>query len=426
MPQFVLEYGKVGHPVTIDDRNLVRELRQRPVRALENAAAEIMRALRQPLGTAPLRDLAFGRRNACVVVCDITRPVPSGLILEPMLEELAAVGISPEAVTVLIATGTHRPNDEAELEKMLGSSVLAKCRVVNHVCTESDAMVDLGTSPNGVPIKLNHHYIEAELKLTIGMVEPHFMAGFAGGRKMVMPGIAALETVQAWHSPRFLEHPNATNGVVAGNPVHEEALAIAKLARPDFIVDVALTADKRPAAVAAGDMEQAWEKMVTFVRESVTAELDEPVDIVVTSGGGYPLDLTYYQTVKGMVGALPVLKPGGSIVIASACEEGVGNRHFLDCLLDLETIEDFPDRIQRPDWTFVPDQWQVEELAKAVRGRTAYHVASGIDPAVHQRLFVQPVLSADEGLAAALERHGTSARVAVIPKGPYVLPALRD
>jgi nickel-dependent lactate racemase len=276
-----------------------------------------------------------------------------------------------------------------------------------------------------VPVYLNRVYLDADLRITVGMIEPHFMAGYAGGRKMVMPGVAGLESVQAWHSPRFLEHPKATNGEVEGNPVHEESLAIARMAPPDFIVDCALDTAKRPCAFFAGDMELAWNRGVEFVKLGVRADVLEPVDIVVTSGGGYPLDLTFYQAVKGMVGALPILKPGGSIVIASECQEGIGSRHFTDCLLGLETIEDFPERIESPDWKFVPDQWQIELFARAVRGRTIFLVSSGIPQDLSGQLFVVPQPSIEAALERAFALHGASPTVAAIPKGPYVLPGVK-
>ncbi|RYG18375.1 nickel-dependent lactate racemase, partial [bacterium] len=358
-----------------------------------------------------------------VVVCDITRPVPNAQVVPPVLDALDAAEV--QEVTILIATGTHRPNLGDEIVQLLGPEVPQRASVVNHVCTDDASLRDLGVSPNGVPIHLNTLYLDADVKVTVGMIEPHFMAGFAGGRKMVMPGIAGLKTVQAWHSPRFLEHPNATNGIVDGNPVHEESLAIAKLAPPDLILDTALDSKKQPCGIFAGDMEAAWRAGVEFVRGNVAATVPEPVDIVVTSGGGYPLDLTFYQAVKGMVAALPILKPGGTVVIASACDEGIGNPHFAATLFGCDDIERFVETISDPAWIPVPDQWQVEEFAKARRGRKVRMVARGIPEETLSRLFVIPHTSVEDAIAAALEDHGPDAKIAVIPKGPYVLPSVK-
>ncbi|HWD39545.1 MAG TPA: nickel-dependent lactate racemase [Fimbriimonas sp.] len=417
-----LDFGKQPLSVELPDANVVAVLGLQPMTPLSNPAQAVLEAIRSPIGCLPLREIALGKKNACIVICDITRPVPNRHILPAMLDELQAAGLESQYVTVLIATGTHRPNVGDELDLLVGQEILTRCRVENHYCREEHRY--LGISPNGVPIYLNATYLDADLKITVGMIEPHFMAGYAGGRKMVMPGVAGLATVQAWHSPKFLEPPSATNGIVKGNPTHEEALWIARLAKPDMIVDVALDSSKRACRFFAGEMELAWEAGVRFVEPNVLSTVPEPVDIVVTSGGGFPLDLTFYQAVKGMVGALPILKPNGSVIIAAACAEGIGNKHFADTLLSTTDIDGFPVAIEHPDWTFVPDQWQVEELAKAVRGRRVFHINQGIPPDVLSKLFVTPCDTVEEAVRQALEIHGNDAKIAVIPKGPYVLPQI--
>ena len=421
-----LDYGRTGLEVELPDQNVVGVLTLQEITAVADSSLAVRDAMQTPVGSLPLSDIAKGRKDAVIVVCDITRPVPNPIILPEILAVLREAGIPNECVTILNATGTHRPNTPEELRQMLGDEAFETCKLVNHVCTDDDAMVYLGESPNGVPIRLNRTYVDADLKITVGMIEPHFMAGYAGGRKMVMPGVAALHTVQVWHSPRFLESPRATNGAVDDNPVHLEALWIANQCRPDFIVDVALDSKKQIAAVFAGDMEKAWNTGVAFVAQNNTASVPDLVDIVVTSCGGYPLDLTFYQTVKGMVGALPILKPGGTIIIASACEEGVGNAHFRETLLQTKDIRDFLPAIQAPDWKFIADQWQIEELAKAVRNHRVIQVSDGIDPATLSQLFVEPQPSVELAVQACLDRYGPAATIAVIPKGPYVIPVVSD
>ncbi|MGV3613733.1 MAG: nickel-dependent lactate racemase [Fimbriimonas sp.] len=421
-----LDYGRNGLDVELPDANVVGVLSLRNAPHLEDADAAIAEAIAHPIGAKPLRELARGRQNAIIVVCDVTRPVPNPTILPHLLEALNAGGIPDARITILVATGTHRPNLDAELIQMLGPEVVERCRVVNHYCADDASVREIGVSPNGVPVALNTTYLDADLKITVGMIEPHFMAGYAGGRKMVMPGVAAERTIQAWHSPCFLEHPNATMGITRGNPVHEESLAIANMARPDFIVDVALDVQKRICAVFAGDMERAWEAGVEFVSRTVFDYVDAPVDVCVTTCGGHPLDLTFYQTIKGMVGALPIVRPGGTIIVASQMAEGVGNRHFLDALLDIRDIATFTDDIQAPGWRFLGDQWQIEELAKAVRHHRIAVVGEGVPPDLLRRLFVASYPSVEAAVADALRRHGEGARIAVIPKGPYVIPAVRS
>jgi nickel-dependent lactate racemase len=421
-----LDYGKNGLEVELPDANLVGVLTLTPAPPLPDLQAAAAAALAKPIGARPLAEIARGRKDACIAVCDVTRPVPNPVLLPPILDALAAGGLPRERVTILIATGTHRPNTPEELDAILGPEIARTCRVVNHVCTDAESHRDLGVSPNGVPIRLDRSWCDADLKITVGLIEPHFMAGYSGGRKLVMPGLAALETVQAWHSPRFLEHPNATSGVVEGNPVHEEALAIARLAPPDSIVDVTLDERNRVTGVFAGEMEAAWRAGAAFADKRCRASLPEPADIVVTTCAGYPLDATFYQAVKGMVGALPAVKPGGSIVIAASCSEGIGGPHFRRLLAEWDDLEAFTEAIQRPGWTFVPDQWEVEELAKAARHNAITCVCDGIPRETLAQLFVTPAATMEEAVAAALRAHGPNATIAAIPKGPYVIPYVKE
>ncbi|MGI4790995.1 MAG: nickel-dependent lactate racemase [Janthinobacterium lividum] len=418
-----LDYGKSGLDVELPTENVVGLLELTPAVPLNDPAQNIRQSLADPIGTRPLAELARGRKSACLVICDITRPVPNWVVLPPILDTLEACGILAAQITILIATGTHRPNFGTELTAILGDEIMARgCNVVNHFCDDPATNRSLGTTANNIAVALDTHYLDAELKITCGFIEPHFMAGYSGGRKMIMPGIASLKTIQAWHSPRFLEHPNATNGITRGNPVHEENTLIAGMAPPDMMVDVVLDTERRITGVFAGEMVQAWETGVAFVEKHVRAAVPAPVDIVVTTSAGWPLDLTYYQTIKGMVGALPIVKPGGHIIIASACMEGIGGADFTNLLLQTDNLETLMIAMQQPDWQPVPDQWQIEELAKAVRRNRVVCVTDGIPDETMTKLFASPAASVESAVAAALAVHGKDAKIAVIPKGPYVIP----
>lgn len=421
--KITLDYGKTGLDIELPDKNIVGVLSLIPAPRLPDPVQAVRHSLNNPIGTKSLKDLAQGRRSACIVVCDITRPVPNALVLPPILETIKAAGIAADQITILIATGTHRPNFGTEMLTILGADIMASgCQIVNHVCDDAVTHRSLGTTPNGVPVALDTRYLDADLKITCGLIEPHFMAGYSGGRKMVMPGIAALHTIQAWHSPRFLEHPSAANGITDGNPVHEENTFIAQMAPPDLIADVVLDTNRCITGVFAGALVPAWEAGVTFAGRHVRAGLSEPADIVVTTSAGWPLDLTYYQTIKGIVGALPAVKPGGTIVIASACAEGIGGPDFTRTLFETDNLETLMTQMQQPDWQPVPDQWQIEELAKAVRSNTVICVTNGIPDEALERLFVTPAATVEAAVASALAVHGQDAKIAVIPKGPYVLP----
>ncbi|MCL4192793.1 MAG: nickel-dependent lactate racemase [Thermoguttaceae bacterium] len=415
-----LEYGRSGLEVELPDRNVVKCLGYRPAAPVPDPTAAIQEVLSRPTGTRPLADLARGRQSACVVISDVTRPVPNAVLLPPILAVLEANGIPRDRIVILVATGLHRPNVGDELVEMVGRDVADGYRIENHHGCERDEHVHLGESPRGVPIWIDRRYVEADLKITTGLIEPHFMAGFSGGRKLVCPGIAGIETVRAWHSPRFLEHPSARSGSIDGNPVHEENTWIARRAGCDFIVNVVIDADRRILKVVAGDMEAAWLEGVEYVRRLVRDTVAEPVDIVVTSSAGYPLDTTYYQSVKGMVAAMEIVKPGGTVIVAASMSEGIGSKPFQSLFDAHASLDDFCREIANPEY-FVMDQWQLEMLAKIRRKAVVKAVTDGLPPEVLRRLFVEPAASVEAAVADALADHGPDATIAVIPKGPYVI-----
>lgn len=415
-----LEYGRSGLMVEVPDRNVVRTLAYKDAPPVADPAGEIRRMLERPIGTPPLADLARGRSDACVVICDITRPVPNQAILTPLLATLEQSGIPRERITILVATGLHRPNLGDELVEMLGAEIAANYRIENHHGKELSEHTFLGHSPRGVPIWIDSRYVEADLKITIGLIEPHLMAGYSGGRKLICPGIAALETVKVWHGPDFLEHPKADCGILEGNPVHEENTWIGRHTGCDFIVNVVIDAQRRILKVVAGDMEEAFLEGVKFVRGVVRDTVPEPVDVVVTSSAGYPLDTTFYQCVKGMTGALPIVKQGGTIILAASLSEGIGSPEFQRLFQENPSLEVFIERILGKDY-FVMDQWQLEELAKVRRKCKVKIVSDGLPAETLNGLFVESATSVEQALADSIAEYGPAARVAVIPKGPYVL-----
>jgi len=343
--RLLLEYGRTGLEVDLPEDRPIRELSYKAARPLADPAAALVQVLEHPTGTPPLAELARGRKSACIVICDITRPVPNRMILEPMLETLERSGIPREAIVILIATGLHRSNLGAELVELVGQDIVDRYRIENHYGQDLSQHTYLGDSPRGVPIWIDSRYVEADLKITTGLIEPHLMAGFSGGRKLICPGIAALETVKVWHGPDFLEHPKADCGILEGNPVHEENTWIGRHTGCDFIVNVVIDAARRPLCFVAGDMEEAFLQGVAFVKDVVVDTVPEPVDVVVTSCAGYPLDTTFYQAVKGLTGALPIVKQGGTIILAASLSEGVGSPEFQSLFIENPTLEGFVERI---------------------------------------------------------------------------------
>lgn len=418
-----LDYGRTGLAVELPDDRVVGPLAIRDVEPLDDPEAAVAASLEAPIGTHPLREIAAGKRTACILICDITRPVPNPVLLRPILKVLEESGIERHNVLILVATGLHRPSTEAERIEMLGPEIARDYRVEDHHGTILEEHTFLGTTPRGLPAWIDTRYVQADLKIATGLIEPHLMAGYSGGRKLICPGIAAFETVKLWHGPAFLEHPKADCGYLDGNPVHEENTYIARLAGCDFIVNVTLDKDRQITSVVAGDMEKAFLEGVLFVEHVVKTQVKEPVDIVVTSSAGYPLDTTFYQAVKGLTGALPIVKQGGTIILAASLSEGIGSREFQSLFREHATLEGFMQTILGKDY-FVLDQWQLEELAKVRRKCKVKIVSDGLSPDVLSGLFVEPANSVEQAVSDCLAEYGPSAQIAVIPKGPYVLPVL--
>ncbi|MDO4558366.1 MAG: nickel-dependent lactate racemase, partial [Planctomycetia bacterium] len=416
-----LAYHRDGLYVDIPDRNLVAVPEPRETEPESDGATLVARALAEPIGTPPLSELARTKRSAVVAVCDVTRPVPNPIILPQVLRSLEESGIPRRAITILVATGLHRPDSIDELKEMLGPEIVAHYRVENHVATDPDSHVDLGVTPRGVPVHIDRRWCESDLKISIGLIEPHFMAGWSGGRKLICPGLASEETIRRWHSPIFLEHPAATVGSIVGNPVHEENTWIARRAGCDFIVNVVIDRARRIQRAVAGDLEQAWERGVASASEQMTVTIPEPVDIVVTSAAGYPLDATYYQAIKGVVCASESVKPGGTIICAAGMREGLGSDAFVRCFADYPDPDDFLRAILPDSAPVRTDQWQIEEYVKALRRARCIFVTDGQPHAVLRRMYAKTSDSVESAIRESLERYGHMATIAVIPEGPYVL-----
>jgi nickel-dependent lactate racemase len=420
-----LEYGKTGLSVNLPDENVVKILAMKSGEIIENPGERLTELLKKPIDSAPLSVLASGKKTACVVICDITRPVPNPVILPPLLKDLEASGIKRENITILIATGIHRPNLGDELIYLVGEEIAANYRVVNHFSKEMSQQTYLGKTSRGTLVYVDSHFMKSDLKITTGFIEPHLMAGFSGGRKLICPGISSLETVRVMHSPQILEHPNSREGMLAGNPFHEEASEIARMAGVNFIVNVALNAQRKITGIFAGHPEKAHLAGVATVRQHVTNTLPAPVDVVVTTAAGFPLDTTFYQAIKGLTAALPIVKKGGTIILAAECQEGLGGPEFSQLVREAHDLEKFMQDIYRPDY-FVVDQWQYEELAKVLRQVDVILVAGKLSAEDKKALLPTCADSVEAAVSLCLKKHGERCTIAVIPKGPYILTQIAE
>ncbi|MGH6830395.1 MAG: nickel-dependent lactate racemase, partial [Methylocella sp.] len=413
-----LRYGRDGLDAEFPDSPLRAVYCVNQIPPIENPADAYERALERPMSVPPLSDLAKGRKSAVVVICDHTRPMHYSLLLPAILRRLEMAGVARERTNILLATGGHRAASPAEIQEMLGVEMPARYEVISHDSRTLAGHTDLGVTNEGVPVYIDKHYIESDLKIIIGLVEPHLMAGFSGGRKMVCPGVAAIETIRALHGPALLEHPNATPGVLEGNPVHLSATEAARRAGCDFAVNVTQDDQRRVTGLFAGDLEATFEAAAARVGKS-GVKVTEPTDVVVTTGAGYPLDATFYQAIKGLVAVMPAVKEGGSILLAAALSEGLGSPSFCRIYGEVRDLSDFRERIVKSGHIW-DDQWQVEEQAKAAR-KAAVLGHSDLPADTLRKAFVTYVESVESGVAHALSNYGPTATLAVVPDGPFTL-----
>jgi nickel-dependent lactate racemase len=418
-------FGRTGLTLDLPEGFQYRVLEARSAVPLADAPFAIEKALDAPIACPPLVELARGKRSAAISVCDITRPAPNRHVLPPVLARLEVAGIPRAGITILIATGLHRPASDVEIREICGEEIATRYRVLNHHARELPEHCDLGKTAAGTPVYLDERFVSADLHLTLGFIEPHLMLGFSGGRKLIAPGLAAQETIKVLHSPRFMRDPRAVEGSIEANPLHQELVEIARLARHDFLVDVALGrgTPRRPiAAVFAGEPVAAHRQGVEFVSRVMLETLDQPVDAVITTAAGYPLDLTFYQAVKGITAASHIVKPGGKILLLAACEEGAGGPEFNRMLAESLSDQGFIKKIDGAPVTV--DQWQLEKLALVTSRAEVLYYVPGLPREFHSSLWGKVYATAEEAVKALAEGLERNACIAVIPEGPYVLARL--
>ena len=375
--QAAFAFGKTGLTVSLPDGLRYSVVEGRSAVALADSASAIGAALNRPIASKPLAELAAGKRTAAISVCDITRPAPNTLTLPPLLERLHTAGIPDDEITILIATGLHRCATTEEIDAILGPEIAARYRVVNH---DARVLADhrwLGTTASGTPVYIDRRFLDAELHITLGFIEPHWMLGFSGGRKLIAPGLAAEQTIQVLHSPHFMREPLASEGSIERNPLHAELLEVVRMARHDFLLDVALTQQREICGVFAGSPELAHAAGVDFVRSSTMTRVPQFFDAAIASAAGHPLDLTFYQSLKGIA---PV----------------------------------------------VIDQWQLEKIALAGLRNEIFIYSPGVSPEQIGALGEHCTSDVNQAVAALLDGLPTGARVALIPEGPYAFAQVAE
>jgi lactate racemase len=409
-----LAYGRHGTSVELPERTEVVAPVDEP--AVPDEGAAIVAALRAPLRGPGLAALMPAGARVAVVFPDLTRPMPNRTVLPPLLGELARAGVPDEHITLLCATGTHRQATSAEMAELIGADLLARYTVVDHDA-RSEAHVHVG-DVDGTAVLLQREYVEADVRVVTGFVEPHFFAGFSGGPKGVCPGLAAVETILEAHHPRRIADARATFVTRAGNPVHDFVRAAAALAPPDLSLDVAINRARRVTAVFAGPLPDAHDAACAHVQATAVRRVRGPFDLVVSTNGGYPLDRNLYQAVKGMAAAERIVREEGLVIMAAACEDGVpAGGAFARLLAGSHTPAELIGARGGPEL----DRWQAQVLGRVLARAEVQLHSDGLDDATVTDALLTPVPDLDASVEAALDRLGARARVAVIPQGPLTV-----
>ena len=424
MVRVKLAYGRSGLDVDLPDWTDV--IAPRFVDGLPDEQAALRDALRAPIDSLPLADLVRPDDTVVIVHTDITRATPNDRILPPLLAELERVGVQRDHITLLNGLGTHRKQTEAELRAMLGDAVVDGYRCLQHDCFDDDNLVSLPATSRGHPVRINRVYMEADVKILTGFIEPHFFAGFSGGPKAILPSLAGAESVFTNHGVQMIGDPRAVWGILEGNPIWEEMREVALSSEPTFLLNVTLNSDRQITGVFAGDMLQAHAAGCEFVRASAMAAVDEPYDVVITTNSGYPLDQNLYQAVKGMSAAARVVRDGGAIICAAACEDGLPDHgQYAALLAQAGSPQGILDLISQPGFQ-AHDQWQVQTQALIQQRAEVYVYSDGLsDAQIEQALFTK-CRDIAATVAALQRRYGPNARLCVMPDGPLTIPYVRE
>ncbi len=417
-----LNYGRQGLEINLPDA--VDVLATHFIPGIPDEAEGIRKALQEPISSPPLSTLVEAGDRVIVVHTDITRATPNERILPVLLDELLSGGIASQDITLLNGLGTHRPQTENELRGMLGDQIVDGYRCLQHDCNDDGNLVSLGETSLGNPVRINRHYMEADVRILTGFIEPHFFAGFSGGPKAILPSLAGTESVFSNHGLEMIAHPQAAWGITTGNPIWEEMSEVALRTDPTFTLNVAINTQQEITAVFAGDMLEAHSLGCAYVKRNAMVAVDASYDIVITTNSGYPLDQNLYQSVKGMSAASQIVREGGAIIIATACEDGLPHHgQYASLLAEAGTPQGILDLISQPGFS-VQDQWQVQIQAQIQRRAEVYVYSDGLtDEQIQQALFL-PCRDLEATVAHLQERYGPQARICVMPEGPQLIPYL--
>lgn len=414
-----LPYGDSFLKARIPTKNITFVLNTKHVKGLENEREAITSSLRAPIGSPALRDCISKNDKVVVLTTDNTRPCPDDRILPPLLAELEEK-LPRENITIIVACGLHTPLDKQELVKKLGKDIVENYNVMNH---DVNQCVNIGTTSRGTPVDINTRVVDADFRISIGFIEPHWFAGYSGGRKSIAPGVFSVRAAYKNHSYLMLDHPRSISGIIKGNIVHEDLVEQAKMAKLNFIVNVILNKEKEITHVVAGDLIKAHQRGCEIASDIAEVKVPHKVDITITTNNGAPLDLDLYQTCKGMNTASKITRDGGIVIIASACSAGVGPESFRELHASVSSPKEVLQKIRREEPIGV--QWQNQIFARD-QLRNDFYLVSNLEDSVVRDLMITPIRTIEEGLEKALKILGNDAEIALIPEGPLVVPIVED
>jgi nickel-dependent lactate racemase len=415
-----LPYGKTDVCVRVPARNFLGSIQPKEKTSAADAQAEVERALKEPIGAKRLSEIAKAENKVAIVVDDATRQTPSSLMLLPVLAELNAAGVQDENITVIFGCGTHRAVTSEEAKRILGEEVLKRVKTVSHDCKAADLVYVGTTQTHGNKVYLNRTFAEADVKVLVGDVGFHYYAGYGGGRKSVLPAIAGAESIK--HNHAMLLHSNASTGVLAGNPVHEDMTEAARLAKVDFIVNVVANSKGEIVKAFAGDAEQAFLESVKTVDAMYRVTVDRRADIVVVSSGGYPADIDLFQAYKALDNALEVVKRNGVVILVAECPEGHGNQVFYEWMVRLSGLKAVEREVKR---NFVLGGHKAYYLLKALQSHPIILVSSLPDYYAVNVFKLKTARAVNDAFAEALKTVGSQAKVWVMPYGSFTLPEVK-
>ena len=418
-----LAYGRSGHFVDLPEMTDILKPNFNP--GLPDEATAIKNALRNPIGTVPLLDLVKAGDRVVIVHTDITRATPNDRILPILIGELEHAGVFSSDIMLLNGLGTHRAQTENEMRELLGDSIVENYQSLQHDCNDENSLIALGNTSLSHPVRINKHFLEADVRILTGFIEPHFFAGFSGGPKAVLPSLAGAESVFTNHGYKMISHPKASWGITAENPIWEEMREVALRTNPTFLLNVSLNTNKEITSVFAGDMIAAHTQGCAYVKDNAMVGVEDPYDIVITTNSGYPLDQNLYQSVKGMSAANQIIRQGGSIIIATACVDGLPDHGLYAALLEKGgSPQGVMDLVSQEGYS-AQDQWQVQIQAQIQQRADIYVFSEGLTSDQVELALFKPCKNIESTIDDLMNKYKPAPRVCVIPEGPITIPYLK-